>query len=169
MVKWKPEKNKLIKTIIDINFDNRTDANIKEYSLIKENINNPLNRNYALPSVNWEYSLTGEKNHFFGKRHTDKSINQMKESAKTRNISDEMEETRRSNISKTMKGIPKSQEFKDNLKNIRVGKGNPMFGKPAPNRGLVYEKTECTACGRLIAKHIIHINHNENCKTLKST
>ena len=48
---WNTDKSQLIKTIIDDSFLNRTDANFKEIELLKECINNPLNRNYNIPSV----------------------------------------------------------------------------------------------------------------------
>jgi hypothetical protein len=46
---WKPDKTKLIKTIIKI-FETREEAISKEADFIKENINNPLNRNYHIPN-----------------------------------------------------------------------------------------------------------------------
>lgn len=47
---WKPNKAKLIKTILFNNFNTREDALNKEADLIKENIDNPLNRNYHIPN-----------------------------------------------------------------------------------------------------------------------
>lgn len=49
MYVWKPDKNKLTKTIISNKFKTRDDALIEEANLIKKNINNPLNRNYHIP------------------------------------------------------------------------------------------------------------------------
>lgn len=50
---WKPDKSKLIKIIIETNFETRTDALIYEASLIKENIDNDLNRNYHIPNTGY--------------------------------------------------------------------------------------------------------------------
>ena len=50
MKTWKPNKLKLIKTIIKDDFENRTDAVEYEVKLIIENISNVLNRNYHIPS-----------------------------------------------------------------------------------------------------------------------
>lgn len=50
-VHWKPEnKERLIKTILKCSFRKRETAFQYETKLIKEHINNPLNRNYCLPS-----------------------------------------------------------------------------------------------------------------------
>lgn len=50
MIVWKPDKSKLIKTIIKNDFDNRENATIYEAKLIDENIDNSLNRNYYIPN-----------------------------------------------------------------------------------------------------------------------
>lgn len=72
---WKPEKKKLIKTILEYNFVNRDDAIEYEKNLIKDNINHPLNRNYSIPDRKFYthpncYDLKehqkGEKNSQFG-------------------------------------------------------------------------------------------------------
>jgi len=51
MVSWNVDKSTLVKTIIDDSFNTRRDANIAEIELLKEHIDNPLNRNYHIPSV----------------------------------------------------------------------------------------------------------------------
>ena len=53
---WKPEKSKLIKIILLSNFKNREEAIIKEAELIKENIDNKLNRNYHIPHKGYHVS-----------------------------------------------------------------------------------------------------------------
>jgi hypothetical protein len=50
MKTWKPDKTKLRKIIIKNDFDNRKDTIEYESLLIKENISNPLNENYHIPS-----------------------------------------------------------------------------------------------------------------------
>lgn len=48
---WKPQdKTRLVKTILKSNFRKRETCTKYEAKLIKENIDNPLNRNYALPN-----------------------------------------------------------------------------------------------------------------------
>ena len=51
MATWDIDKSILIKTIIDDTFKTRKQANIKEVELLKEHIDNPLNRNYHIPSI----------------------------------------------------------------------------------------------------------------------
>lgn len=58
MTIWKPDKSKLIKTIIKDDFVNRNDAVEYESELIKENINNKLNRNYHIPNKGFHTSGT---------------------------------------------------------------------------------------------------------------
>jgi len=49
MVTWNPDKTKLIKDIINQNFNSREDAITYESYLIEKNIHDELNRNYATP------------------------------------------------------------------------------------------------------------------------
>jgi hypothetical protein len=51
MVSWNVDKTILKKTIIDDTFLNRESANLFEIELLKSYINNPLNRNYHIPSI----------------------------------------------------------------------------------------------------------------------
>lgn len=51
MVTWNPNKDDLIKIIINDDFSTRKDANEYEIKLITENIDNKLNRNYNIPPV----------------------------------------------------------------------------------------------------------------------
>jgi len=53
MVTWKPDKTKLIKTILKDNFETREEAMLCEASLIIENIDDKLNRNYNIPPHNF--------------------------------------------------------------------------------------------------------------------
>jgi hypothetical protein len=50
MYVWKPDKNKLTKTILFKDFKTRESAVLKEAELIKEKINDSLNRNYHIPN-----------------------------------------------------------------------------------------------------------------------
>jgi hypothetical protein len=51
MVAWKPNKSNLVKTILNDTFLTREMAIEEEIHRIKENINNPLNKNYNIPGV----------------------------------------------------------------------------------------------------------------------
>jgi hypothetical protein len=51
MYTWHPNKSELIKTILDDKFQTRIEANKIETKLIKECIDDPLNRNYHIPDV----------------------------------------------------------------------------------------------------------------------
>lgn len=75
MSKWKPDKEKLFKTLIKTDFTNHQDLIDYETLIIKQYIHDPLNRNYAIP--NYPFHITrsedviGENNGFFGKHHTE--------------------------------------------------------------------------------------------------
>lgn len=51
MASWNVDKTILKKTIINDTFLNRESANLFEIELLKTYINNPLNRNYHIPSI----------------------------------------------------------------------------------------------------------------------
>lgn len=50
---WKPNISKLKKKILKNGFDSMESAILFEREVILENINNPLNRNYAVPNPKW--------------------------------------------------------------------------------------------------------------------
>ena len=63
-VSWKPkDKSRLIKTIVKSNFRKRETAVKYESKLIKEHIDNKLNRNYHIPPNTFRY--TGRPSHPF--------------------------------------------------------------------------------------------------------
>ena len=53
---WKPDKSKLIKSIISSEFDSRDEAMQFEKDIICEYINDPLNRNYHIPNTGFHVS-----------------------------------------------------------------------------------------------------------------
>jgi len=193
MSRWKPDKNKLIKTIIKDDFLDRIEATLYESETIRKYIKNPLNMNFNIPGKDF-HSLgmvtvidSGGKtfqvfkddedllNGVFrplrkGKKHTEESKKKMSDSAKNRKISKEKENERRKNISKTMKGVPKTKEFCDNMSKTRLGENNPYLrylksnNRDHPGKGKKYEKMECPHCKRMIAKSIIKVKHLDNCK-----
>ena len=73
MVKWKPLKSRLIKTILKSDFNERINAYAYERDIILEHIKNPMNKNFGIPSKNYAVGLPGEKNPFFGKTHTEEA------------------------------------------------------------------------------------------------
>ena len=51
MKTWNPNKSNLVKEILRDDFSSRDDLMKFENHIIQENINNPLNRNYHIPSI----------------------------------------------------------------------------------------------------------------------
>jgi hypothetical protein len=96
----------------------------------------------------------------------------MSESAKIRKIIPENEMIRRKKISinSSQRGIPRSEEFKENLSKARMGENNPYSkylrdnNLENPTKGKKYDKAECPYCNRMIAISIIHIAHLDKCK-----
>lgn len=96
MVVWKPNKKQLKKTILNSNFLSREDAILEEINLIKENINNPLNRNYNIPGIGFHntgrvfgietrnkmsIARLGKNNPRFGKAHSEETREKIRKKA----------------------------------------------------------------------------------------
>jgi hypothetical protein len=223
MAVWKPDKSKLAKSILKMDFLTRQEAYVYEIELIELNIKNPMNENYHIPNKGFSaYGKTnqknskgeiffvsvddpriesgefvglrkstkhtdesiikmksslpdrhGENNSFFDKKHSDKSKKKMSESAKVRKIVPENEAIRREKISlnSARRGIPMTEEFKENLSKARMGENNPYSKYLRDNnmehhsKGKKYEKELCPHCNKMIAITIIHIAHLDNCKS----
>jgi hypothetical protein len=107
---------------------------------------------------------------WIGRKHPEEAKKKMSESAKSRRITEENEEIRRSKISKTMKGVSKPEEFVKHMSESRKGEDNPYIkylkanGLEHPGKGKIYEKQECPHCKRMISKSIIKVKHLDNCK-----
>ena len=75
MIKWKPDKTRLVKTVIYTEFETYEHLLLTETEIIKANKTNPLNRNYSVPQYNFHLirseDVTGEKNGFYGKHHSE--------------------------------------------------------------------------------------------------
>lgn len=126
---WKPNKNNLIKEIINSNFNTRFEALEYEAKLIKKYINHPLNRNYSSPDgkfirlgppsnkgiQNPQHSerMTGENHPLFGKTHSEETILKMSKSS----IGKKKSEEHKQNMRK-----PKSEEHKQKLREAKLGK-----------------------------------------------
>lgn len=113
---------------------------------------------------------TGNKNSFYGKEHSKETKQKMSESAKRRNISEETEKLRREKISKSGKGIKRSEDFVRYMSESRKGENNPYIKYLKENgvehhmKGKTYEKAECPHCKRMISVSIINVKHMNNCK-----
>ena len=134
MVKWKPNKSKLIKTILKSDFSNRGDCILYEREMILINKDNPLIRNYAIPGFGSNtvgFSTYVDKNgkHFHLSTNDELVINgeftHISKGITTRIINEETEKHRREQISKTLKGRPKPETFVENMKKNRIGENNP--------------------------------------------
>ncbi len=104
MVVWKPNKDELKKTILNDSFVTREDAILEEINLIREHINNPLNRNYHIPGIGFHntgrlfgtdtrnkmsISRLGKNNPRFGKPHSEETKEKIRLRAIGRVFSDE--------------------------------------------------------------------------------
>ncbi len=193
MLTWKPNRDMLKKTIIRSDFFNRNEAMEFEAEVIALNINDPLNRNFSIPGKSFhtvgmlsvidkdgniflvnnddERIKNGELiNIWIGRKHSEEARKKMSESAKNRKISPEKEKARREGISVTMKGVPKSKDFCDNMSKNRTGENNPYSkylrdrNMESPNKGKKYPRIECPHCKRMISETVAHVSHMDNCK-----
>jgi hypothetical protein len=63
MAVWKPDKSKLTKSILKMDFETRQEAFEYEIELIELNIKNPMNENYHIPHKGFSsYGKTNQKN-----------------------------------------------------------------------------------------------------------
>lgn len=90
MKTWKPNKKELTKEII-CTFETRLLANVFETNIIKQHINDPLNKNYSIPGPSFSYygikGITRSEDHkkalsWKGRTHSEETKKKMSESAK---------------------------------------------------------------------------------------
>lgn len=75
MCKWNPKKENLKKEILKSDFPTREQAFIYEREMILYHTNDILNQNYNTPSLTGKMGcLPGIKNSFYGKTHSEKTI-----------------------------------------------------------------------------------------------
>lgn len=180
MLSWNPVKSDLMKTIVRSDFTSRTDAVEYESSLIQSNINDVKCKNAHVPgkgfhtnglgqyiddrgsvhrvSPNDQRVISGEFKPFWsGRQHSEKSKQQMSESAKNRNLDHETELTRRNSISRSHLGRKKSKLHTDNIRNSKLGSKNPMYGK-------MQKRVMCDVCKREVAINMASRYHFDKCK-----
>lgn len=98
-IHWKPSINNLIKQIIKCNFRKRKTAFEYEAKLILECSDDPLNRNYHVPSIGFC---------FRGAHHSKRT---------------------KEKLSKSQTGKKHSEETKQKISKSNSGQNHPMFGK----------------------------------------
>lgn len=180
MKSWKPDKSKLIKTIIRFDFDTRRDCISHERDLIIEKRTNPLNRNRHIPGVGYNTMGLGQyvdnngkiyrvnkdddlvkngtlKPFWTDRKHSEESKLKMSKSARHRRIIPIVEENRRISISHTMDGKKKTKTHAENISKAKMGDKNPMFGKKC-------KRVDCPKCGKNIPIHIATRFHFNKCK-----
>jgi len=116
---WKPEDgSRLIKTILKSNFRKRETAIRYESKIIKQNINNPLNRNYNIPTEGW---------HTHGLIHTEETRNKIKQKRAKQILSEhQLYVLRNNNLGKKF-----SSEHRNKLSNSKLEyyKNNTVYNK----------------------------------------
>jgi len=163
---WKPKnKIRLVKTILKSNFRKRETATKYEAKLIKENIDDTLNRNYSIPCN--KFHMTGTigywqdkqlpmemrdkiRNTLIGYKHTDGAKENMKgRSPWNKGITMSVESRQKMSIAKTgtIRGA-----MTDETKN-KIGKSNSRPQK----------KLTCPHCGQ-IGGTTMHRWHFNKCK-----
>lgn len=183
---WKPEdKNRLVKTILKSNFRKRKTATEYEIKLIKEHIDNTLNRNYHIPSIG--FHVTGKPT-----IHTEETKEKIRLKRKSQILTDDQLHTLRTmNLGKKFtedhkKKISESRK-KFYIDNIVWNKGKPFpdyvrdkiskskMGKPLSDehkstlsqKAKDRIKVKCVYCGKSGHKSIMVRWHFENCKEKK--
>jgi hypothetical protein len=180
MLSWKPNKFDLVKTILQSDFQSRTEATQSEALLIETHIEDSRCKNAHIPNKSFhttglgqykdtkgkvhrtsptdERVLSGELTPFWsGRVHTKKSKLKMSLSAKSRQTNPETEGSRRKNISTTLSGIKKTDTHRQNISQSKLGSKNPMAGKKQ-------KRVVCDKCKKEVAVNVAKRFHFEKCK-----
>jgi hypothetical protein len=143
MISWKPDKKKLIKTIIRFDFENREECIKYERELIIKHRLDCLNRNAHIPGIGFStvglgqyidengkiYRLHKEdelvvkgilKPFWFGKKHSEESKNKMSKSALGKKVTNETKKK----MSESRLGIKFSDEHRKNMSESAKGENN---------------------------------------------
>lgn len=134
MKTWKPNKEDLVKTILKSNFRKRETCIKHEVKLIKENIDNPLNRNYHIPGIGF---------------HTNGRImpEEQKERQRVKMINKPSGENHHMHGKKIPqitgnKNPAKRSVVRKKISEALMGNKHPNFGKPAHTRKIVEQYTK---------------------------
>jgi len=160
MKTWKPNKSKLIKTILKSDFLNREECILYERNLILTCKDDFLNKNVSIPGVgfntlglgqyvdlkgkvfrvekNDELVLNGTLKPFWaGKRHTKESREKMSKSAIGKKMSDESKKK----LSEYHTNRPKSEETKKKMSESSKGENN-NYSKYLKKTGLCHHNSK---------------------------
>lgn len=185
MKSWRPDKSKLIKTIIKCDFLDRKECIQHERELIIEHRQDSLNRNGHIPGVGFNTNGLGQyvddngkifrvrkddelvkngmlKPFWAGRKHSPQSKFKMQESAKHRKVILENEKLRRESISKKMTKRTLTREHCERLSKSKMGSNNPNYGKKL-------KRVACPYCNKEITINCAHRYHFENCKQIGGT
>ncbi len=111
MCVWKPDKNKLSKYILNL-YKNRKEALIEEAKLIKNHIKDPLNRNYHIPNIDFNFYKRTSKKWLIETYGENKGLERYNQICKK--------------ISKIHKNKPKSKKHKEKLSIIGKTRRNSI-------------------------------------------
>lgn len=160
MKSWKPDKTKLVKTIIRDDFENRQDCMLHERQLIIEHISDLLNKNAYIPDVGFvtvglgqyidengkvfrlskddKLVLNGKLKPFWeGKHHSNESKYKMSQSALGRKISDDTKKK----MSEFWKGKSKSDTHRKKMSESSKGDNN-NYKRYLERTGLPHAKSK---------------------------
>jgi hypothetical protein len=160
MKSWKPDKKKLIKTIIKFDFENREECIEYERELIIKHRLDCLNRNAHIPNGKFNtiglgqyidekgkiYRLSKEdelvlngtlKPFWFGRKHNEDSKKKMSESALGKKITDETKKK----MSESAKNKPKSIETRKKMSESAKGNNN-NYKRYLERTGLPHAKSK---------------------------
>lgn len=176
MKSWRPDKKKLVKTIIREDFKHREECIEHERELILNHRQDKLNMNGHIPGVgfntlglgqyidengkifrvskNDDLVLNGElKPFWFGKKHNDVSRNKMSESALGKKLTEET----KMKMSNFWKGKSKSDETKKKMSESAKGENN-NYKRYLERTGLPHAKSkpvlQFTISGNLIKEWV---------------
>jgi hypothetical protein len=113
-------------------------------------------------TIEFKENRKGEKNHFYNRKHSEKTIQKMKDNhADVSGKNNPMFGKIHPN-----KGIKRIWEWDEESKSKLRGEKNPMFGKTSPNKGKTPEKFVCFHCNLRVSKGNLIRWHGDNCKSL---